>query len=424
MKPETVSHRLAQLRKSGLGLRERSASDIARVLAEVVDRWSSPESVWRQRLVSELTPLAGFNAGLMERGLEVGLSHWSGPALQDLVHRELANSQKTMVSGFQITAVLLAGSIPMPSLIGLVAPLLLRSPVLAKSAARDPVTPRLVAESIAEVDEQLGDCIDVVDFPGSDEACVRALLAADCVVASGSDDTVARVAELLHPYQRFVGYGHRTSVAVISEAATRGAALETTAAALSLDVCLWDQLGCLSPVAVFVVGSDADAKTRLAQALASALARAEERWPRGDVDGSTAATISHERSEAEMRSAAGRSVELWASTTTAWTVIAEEDPSLRPNPLHRFIRIHSVDDMSQLLSALEPLGPHLAAVALEGFDLNSDEWTTAVAKLGASRICPVGRMQAPPLNWHHDNRGVLTPLARFMDLELHTGKLS
>lgn len=422
MTPEYVSQRLAELREAGVRLRERSVSDVTRSLGEVLDRWSAPNSEWRERLCSELGASAGFHAGLLERGLEVGLGHWSGQALRELVRRELGGSPDTLVSGFQTTAVLLAGSIPMPSLAGLVTPLLLRSPVLAKSAARDPVTPRLVAESIAEVDEQLGRCIDVLDFPGSNEACARALLAADCVVASGSDATVARVAELLRPSQRFVGYGHRVSVAVIGEAATRGSALESTVTGLAQDVCLWDQLGCLSPVAVFVVGGEPGAKTRLAQALASALAEAEGRWPRAEIAARAAATISHERSEAEMRAAAGHAVELWASTTTAWTVIAEEDPTLRPTPLHRFIRVHPVDGKSQLLTALEPLSPHLAAVAVEGFGADLDELAEDLAGLGASRICPAGHMQAPPLSWHHDNRGVLAPLARFTDRERRAGE--
>ena len=97
-------------------------------------------------------------------------------------------------SGFSTTSVLLAGSIPMPTLLACLSPLVLRSPVLVKSASRDPVTPQLVANSIAEVDAELGRSIAVVEFPGSDVDCMRVFASADCVVATGSDETVAELA--------------------------------------------------------------------------------------------------------------------------------------------------------------------------------------------------------------------------------------
>ena len=113
------------------------------------------------------------------------LDGWTGAALLNRVEREIGEPERLdtagehMIAGFDATAVLLAGSIPMPSLLEIVAPLVLRSPVLAKAAARDLVTPRLVADSIAHFDAELGECVAVVDFPGDDAACMDAFLSAD-----------------------------------------------------------------------------------------------------------------------------------------------------------------------------------------------------------------------------------------------------
>ncbi len=63
-------------------------------------------------------------------------------------------------------------------------------------------------------------------------------------------------------------------------------------------------------------------------------------------------------------------------------------------------------------------GPHLSAVALDGFDRETPALCRALVGLGASRLCPCGAMQCPPLGWHRDGRGVLAPLARFTDSEL------
>ena len=192
----------------------------------------------------------------------------------------------------------------------------------------------------------------------------------------------------------------------------RGHALAEAAAAIARDVSLWDQLGCLSPLAVYAMGGPRDAD-RAAEALAEALAAAQERWPRGRVETAAAAAIANERSEAELRAAAGRDVALHAGDS--FTVVREEDTLPRPAPLHRFVRVHPVTDTASLIEAIRPLGPHLAAVGISGF--GSTEVARPLAALGASRVCPVGSMQAPPLAWRHDNRGVLLPMTRLADLE-------
>ena len=56
--------------------------------------------------------------------------------------------------------------------------------------------------------------------------------------------------------------------------------------------------------------------------------------------------------------------------------------------------------------------------SIAGFDEASrEDLARRLARLGASRVCPAGAMQAPPISWCHDGQGVLTPLARFSDLD-------
>ena len=118
-----------------------------------------------------------------------------------------------------------------------------------------------------------------------------------------------------------------------------------------------------------------------------------------------------------MRGAAGARVAVHAGAGSSWTVVREDAPVVRPAPLHRFVRVLPTSDGAALIDALAPLGPHLAAAALAGFGAETHALARRLADLGASRICALGAMQRPPLAWRHDNRGVLTPLARFADLE-------
>jgi hypothetical protein len=419
--PAEIQAVLAGLRVAARAIRGRPARERIAALARVLDGWRDPRSPWRLGLEAELPGHTGFSPENVRAGLDLALAPLSGEALHGLVARELGGaavldgSAGPLVTGFETCAVLLAGALPTPTLVALLAPLVLGSGVLAKTSVHDPVTARWLARSLGEVDPELGACLAVTSFRSDDAACLEALLGADSVAASGSDATILGLRRRVLPPRRFVGRGHRLSVAALGPEALRGEPLAAAAAALALDVALWDQLGCLSPVSVFVAG-DGGAADGAAEALEHALERAERGLPRGRLSPEAAAAVAGEREAAELRAAAGRDVRLLAGAS--WTVVREEDARPRPAPLHRFVRVVPVAGSAGLVEALRPQGPHLAAVALAGFGSTVREVARALAALGASRLCAPGRMQAPPLAWHQDGQGVLLPLARFTDLEL------
>lgn len=429
---DSIAAAAARLRKEGAALRQRPAGEVESSLCRVLDEWRNAGSAIARRseLQSALAAEVGFSPACIREGLQRGLAEWNGKALREVIARELgalSSSPSKLVHGFDLTAVLLAGAIPMPSLLAILLPLVLRSPVLVKTSSRDPVTAPHVAASVARIDPQLGRCIEVVDFPGRDDSCANRFLAADCVVAMGSDSTLESVTKQVRPSARLVSYGHRLSLAIVGPIIESDAALADVAGRIALDTALWDQQGCLSPAAVYVLGS-AELARNVAAALAAAMERAEQHWPRGSIDTAAAAAIQRERSEAEMRRAdddtRGTSVELHSSADTSWTVVLESDPGWRPTPLQRFLRVYPLDGTHGVLgwgdaleSALAPIARHLAAVAVEGFGDETPVISQRLAALGASRICRAGELQAPPLGWHHDGKPLLLPLARITDIE-------
>jgi hypothetical protein len=418
-----VSDALGRVRGCGKTLRARPRSETLCVLAQVLDRWRDPTSKTRQSLDHMLPEATGFSREVVRAGLAHALGGWTDEALRALVQRELGGGAgaldrgAVLATGFGSTSVLLAGALPTPTLLAILAPLVVGSPVLARTSSSDPVTARLVAASIAEVDPELAACVEIVEFAVDDFAAMEAFLSAECVVASGSDATLSAVARRVRPPRRFVGYGHRVSVAVLGSEALAPPSLLETCARLVFDVGLWDQLGCLSPLAVYVVAAEPPQIEGLAMGMASALAQAEVKLPRGRTPTSASAAFARARAEAEMRSAAGQDVDVYGLPTDPWCVVREDSAQFREAPLYRFVRIHPVADLAALPGALAGLAPHLAAVAIDGFGANSPKAAELAASLGASRICAPGRMQAPPLGWHHDGQGVLTPLCRFSDVE-------
>ena len=424
MTPREIREQLAQLREAGAKLRRRPAREVHAALARVFDLFASPDSKWRRRLEQELPGATGFGFENVREGLARGLARFRGEHFLQLVRAELGDPERldgaprTLLSGFETTAVVLAGSIPQPSLLALLAPLALRSPVLAKPASRDPVTAPLLAGALAEVDEGLGRCLAIASFGSSDEDCLGALLEADCVTATGSDASIAALAARLQPPRRFIPSGHRLSLAVLGPDALRGAALEQAAGRIALDAALWDQQGCQSPLAVYAVAGDREAPDRLADALAAALASLELRIPRGAQETAGAAAFRQECEGAELRAAADPAVRLLGGPEKRWAVVRETDAAPRPAPLQRFLRVHPVENAERLLVALRPYAPHLSGVALAGFGAGQDGLARSLAELGASRLCPPGELQSPPLAWRQEGRPLLLPLARFTDREI------
>ena len=411
-----VEQALARLREAGAALRARPAAATHDALADVLDAWAAPGSHWQAELVAKLPETTGFSAETAREGLARGLARYDGAALRALVRAELGALERAApgaeVFGFETTATVLGGAIPLPTIVALLAPLALRTPVLVKPAAYDALTPRLFARALTERDPLLGACVEIVDFRRDDDDAMAALCRADAVVATGSDAAIGAIGARVGPPRRFVGYGHRFSLALLGPDATRGAECERSARDLALDIALWDQLGCLSPVSVVVADPDPRTADRVADALAEALRDLEPRMPRGCVEPAAAAAIARERSEAEMRAAGGQPVRVLASPGTAWTVVREAGAQPRPAPLHRFVRVQPAPDLASALASLHPQRAQLAAVAIAGFCADEPAVANRLLALGASRVCAPGTLQTPPLDWPRDGVGVLTPLAR------------
>jgi len=392
------------LRTAGARLRERSDEDVIEALGNVLRVWQDPEGRWQRSLVSTLPAAAGFSEPNVRDGLQRALRGWDAAALRELVDRELAGLHGDERFGAGLTSLVCGGAIPMPTLHQIVLSLVVRSPLLVKPASRDPVTASLVAASLAEIDGGdggLGECLTVVPLDTSDDASMAAFLRSDSVVASGSDATIEAIRGRLDKTQRFVGYGHRFSLAAIG-----ASALDIpTAEALATDISLWDQLGCMSPLAIYAVGCSAQQRIEFAATLARCLVIRELEAPLGEIDVASGAQVRQERDEARIRLAGVSAGRLFEGDDLRWTVVLEPDATPRPAPLHRFVRILPVSSPEELDACLALQRPHLSTVAVAGVD-------GALPSLQEVRVCPPGAMQTPPLGAPHDGRALLTTLLK------------
>ena len=358
--------------------------------------WRAPGSALRERLAHEL-PI--HSAEVLELGLREGLRAWTADVMRQIRASELSEPCRVP----ELTAVWLAGSIP-PSIFAAIAlPLLAGSAVYAKPSSDDGISAVLFAESLRDADAGVGAAVQV----GRKDA---ALDHADAVVAHGSDETIALLRARVGSARPFVGYGHKLSVAVVLSAAD----LEQAAAHCARDAALYDGRGCLSPHFVLVEDADGTRARRFGDLLADELGRLATTLPRGRLSHAEQLALRELRARFAL---AEHAQALLSPGGTDWGVLCAATGS-RPEPgLLRHLPVVPVPDRAALEHWCAALAPHLSSLGVTGTSREREELISATKAGGGSRVCALGRMQLPPLDWRHDGLGAIEPLLRTIDVE-------
>jgi hypothetical protein len=230
---------------------------------------------------------------------------------------------------------------------------------------------------------------------------------ADAVVAFGSDATMHHLHTQMRWDQKFIAHGHALSLLWLADP---NRLTPHQARACAVDVLTYDQLGCLSPQAIYTPpGTDFDSLGRkLAHALEGHWRQLKKKPARPL---SVAARIAEAR---DMAYALGHRVWLPPKDHLGWTLIHDPDPAFQPSPLHGVIYLRQVAE-SHLPTALASVAGRISTVGIAGG--LSRRLESVFLGLGVSRFCPAGKMQFPPLSWHHDGRSSLGDLVTWADSE-------
>jgi hypothetical protein len=312
---------------------------------------------------------------------------------------------------------IVAGGVPGVGVTALLRSLLVKGPTLLKPGRGDVLLPTLFARALAAVDPALADAVAVVYWPGGSTAHEDAALGlADVLAVYGSDETVRALRARAPATTRMVEYRHRVSVGIVGREALTPERLDDAARDVALAVGMYDQRGCVSPQLMLVEEGGATAPADFAQALAGALAELEARLPTGRLDTAGAAALQQARSTAELLAAPSQGV-VRHGGAAAWTVVWEGEPRAATLTAGRFVRVRPLADLAGAADTLAPLGAHLQTVAVAGAGERLESLARALAEVGASRVAPFASVSFPPPWWHHDGRGPLLDLVRWVDLE-------
>ncbi len=235
---------------------------------------------------------------------------------------------------------------------------------------------------------------------------------ADVIVAFGSDETMASLHAQMRPDQKFIAHGHALSLLWLADP---NRLTPQQARACAVDVLTYDQLGCLSPQAIYVPpGTDFEA---LGRKLAHAL---ETHWRGLKKKAARPLAVAARIAEArDVAHALGHRVWLPPKNHLGWTLIHDPNPAFQPSPLHGVIVLREAGE-ARLAAALASVAGRISTVGVAGYlsgGKSSSRLENVFLSLGVSRFCAAGRMQFPPLTWHHDGRSSLADLVSWIDAE-------
>jgi hypothetical protein len=417
-------------------LAARSTDGLVKILDEVAEGWLEPDNSFR-KLALEMGPeKTGFSRATLEKGLDNYFRQLTRDNFHALLQQEFGDvnrldgftaagaggksNRSATATGPEFLVHFAAGNIPNPTLTSIVFGLLTRSAQFVKCARGSSFLPRLFAHSIYDAAPKLGACLEIAEWRGGNAALEGALFAeADCVTATGGDETLATIRAQLPIKTRFLGYGHRVSFGFVTHEVLHGSRAKKIVAAAADDVVAWNQLGCLSPHVIYVEAGGEVSPDKFAGMLADELERREQTEPRGELAAEHAAAIASRRGIYEVRAAhSPETTQHWCSkNSTAWTVVYEADTRFQMSCLNRFIYVKAVSDLTAALHGADEVRGKVSTVGLAAPDERTNEIAAQLARWGATRVCPLGQMQNPPLAWRHDGRPALGDLVTWTDLE-------
>ncbi len=416
-------------------LASRDTRSVLRSIATLAERWQDPEYPFLAKALEQGPRETGFSREILAAGLRDFFSELTLPNLEDWLVQDLGHVSRlddlssdevergagrhSMAAGPRLLAHICAGNLPNPAFMSIISGLAVRSAQFVKCASGSAFLPRLFAHSIHHFEPKLAACLEIAEWKGGSIHLEEALFAeADCVTATGDDETLLRIREKAPAQKRFIGYGHRLSFAYLTREALSGAHPRQLAVHAARDVMAWDQLGCLSPHVIYVESGGSINPPDFAAMLADELDKGEKAHPRGPLSPEESAAIAIRRSIYEMREANSPETRLWRSEgSTAWTVVFETDPQFQTSCLNRFIYVKPSSNLEETLRVLSPMSGRVSTVGVAAPRTRLMEIARLLAAWGVTRVCPLGKMQKPPLWWRRDGRPVLAELVNWCDLE-------
>lgn len=343
-------------------------------------------------------------------GLSIPMVAWGARTTLETIAEEplLSLAERATQTGAAPVAMLaavLAGNVFTASVRGIVVPLLLGVPVLVKASSKERLFPSMLLNALRDADPRLGAAADLVVFEGGDLGREAALFeAAEVIAVYGSDETISAIRSRSKD-KTLLEHGHGVSVAYCGREALTERRIEATIADLSIDICAYDQRGCLSPQVIYVEATAACPVRAFAKRLASrGLGPIGRTLPRGPLPLPVGAAQTQWRGVAQIEGTLIRG--------DTYAICVRDEGPIRWSPAYRNVTVMEVEGLAGAFESIEPFATSLKCIGTDSASRSEVEGELAQRDGLDAYPCDLGQMQTPPLDAPADGKPIWFGLLR------------
>jgi hypothetical protein len=403
---------------------------VIKSLGGLSEKWLRPNFSFRKLAGRQLVEQSKFEEAMAGELIDSLFRELTAAKLLTLLKNEISNPkslddfQKNPISGHASYAQgpalithIFSGNIPNPSVISFVLGMLVKSANIGKLSSKDQGFLEIYIESLKRHDRKLALTNLLLD-PSDRQTLKTAIEQSNLVVGYGSNQRLREIQEIVPSRTSFIAYGHRVSFGLYAKEALTPKHIKSLARSTARDIWMADQRGCLSPLVIFAQKGGKVAVMDFAKGLAEALEMISEKNGRKP-DFNRVVKAQNIQNRYQFKKISGQSAQFWLSSPKGlWGVYYDEKiKELVLSEGNQQIYVKAFSEFNEVFQVMAPLEKYLQAVSLEAPPNIRHTLARRLALLGVNRITRAGRMQTPPVTWHHDGKPNLAGWLTWTDLE-------
>lgn len=382
-------------------------------------------------LAAAMAAHTGFSVQAVRRSIRLEFESSRAPEMIAALEREFGDP--SVLDGFVPDHELrgLARAVPKPPVfavcssnipalphLSIMRSFLTKNPVIVKTSREEPLFAPAYMRVLAAMGSPLAECAIVACYDSRETATTEKLVSfARTVIAYGGVKASRYFMDLVKHPKTLILHSHKMGFGIIGRNTTGrsdGGSMEKLAAKIAFDVATFEQRACLAPHVYYYCRDGNAPPEQLAGAVISALENEEREVPPASQDRAAAynrrayvdSLFFSEACSSVLETASGKSA-VAIMNSTAFPV----------SPLDRVIHLVPFEDNREVIDSLSPLAGYFQNASIRLSAPERGFFIEALARLGVSRICPVGKMPVPTMMWRHDGELALASMCSYCDLE-------
>jgi hypothetical protein len=311
---------------------------------QVAREWQTMKFSGAKTVLAALAAVTGLSSKMLQEAFDNHFCVFDEEILKKwlaFVKHEREQRAEEKVKYPSLAFLITAGNIPGVAIHPVIHLSLLGIPVLIKNASSEPLLLPAILGTLARHDPAVAARIAAFTWPREKADLTRTVLQHNPVlIAFGDDNTIAKFAQ---QKKYFADFGDRFSLTVVNPVGAK-----TKMPHIAYDLCMFEQMGCLSPQAVILLTDDWKKVERFCAQLAEAMEKMNVTLPIGKRSAAQHAWIQQWRGALAARAAAGEKIILLTSAGTDWTVAAAKHFDLNERVACRFARVWPVASIKEL----------------------------------------------------------------------------